>query len=177
MDFGRCQARALGRRHLEVQQGGREGEHTGDEAVGGLGEKQEEKVFISFFLLFSTAGDERRRRGKRKPDLNLSLSLFSKQTLIYAGQTMDNDRTLASYGVPRVRFEGRREKRREERETEARYFRNAARSLSHLFFVFFLFYFDPLPSLTTLHQGCQALVAIETARLSNPPDPDSPFWN
>ena len=51
---------------------------------------------------------------------------WEELTLIFAGQILENDRTLASYGVPR---------------------------------------------------GCQALVAIETARLSNPPDPDSPYWN
>lgn len=79
------------------------------------------------------------------------------QTLIYAGQPLDNDKQLADYGVPPVRacmcvcFG---------RDAAA-----AALLLSH-----------PSPPFPSLPQGCQALIAIETARLTAPHDADSPFW-
>lgn len=36
---------------------------------------------------------------------------------------------------------------------------------------------DPLRPFLPPAQGCQALVAIETARLTAPHDADSPFWD
>lgn len=75
------------------------------------------------------------------------------QTLIYAGQALDNDKRLADYGVPPVRVG--------EGVWQAR--RSASLSLS--------------PSSLPPAQGCQALIAIETARLTAPHDADSPFWD
>ena len=78
------------------------------------------------------------------------------QTLIYAGQPMANDKKLAEYRVPPVR----------EREKGG----GGSRQ-----FFFCVFWFTPPPPLSS--QGCQALIAIETARLTAPHDPDSPFWD
>lgn len=80
---------------------------------------------------------------------------FLPQSLIYAGAILaDNGTTLASYGVPPVGGGGR--------EVEAG---RGARSA------------DPLRPFLPPAQGCQALVAIETARLTAPHDADSPFWD
>ena len=83
-------------------------------------------------------------------------SLCHRQTLIYAGQPMANDKKLAEYRVPPVR----------EREKGG----GGSRQ-----FFFCVFWFTPPPPLSS--QGCQALIAIETARLTAPHDPDSPFWD
>ena len=53
----------------------------------------------------------------KRPESPNPLSLDS-QTLIFAGQILENDRTLASYGVPRVRLGEMREKERETRDAE-----------------------------------------------------------
>ena len=84
------QASPVGGRHRALQPHRRQGGHAGVEAVGGLGER--EKRF--FFLVIS--------KGGTCVDFHLP-SLCHRQTLIYAGQPMANDKKLAEYGVPPVR--------------------------------------------------------------------------
>ena len=67
MDLRGCQARPLGRWDLEVQQGGRQGEHARDEEVGGLGAKEREKGKREKPPLFSTLSDGEKKRKNPNP--------------------------------------------------------------------------------------------------------------
>lgn len=84
-------------------------------------------------------------------------------SLVYAGRLIPDDSTLGSCGVPPV-------KDYREKTGVVPFFlsRRAARAAFNLSL-------NPL-SLSS-SQGCQALIAIETARLGRPPSPTSPYWD
>lgn len=131
VDLRGCQARPLGRRDLEVQQGGRQGEHARDEEVGGLGAKEREKDRRKKPPLFSTLSDDEKKRKNPNPKSCKKNSLSPLlQTLIYAGQILENDRTPDSYGVPRVRGREEEEREREQAKKRPAPLFETARSLS-----------------------------------------------
>ena len=79
--------------------------------------------------------------------------LHCKQTLIYAAQRMENDKLLADYHVPPVC------------------------SLHRILITCGTGVIKTCPELL-LMQGCQTMIAIETAKLVlGKPDPDSAYWN
>jgi hypothetical protein len=88
-------------------------------------------------------------------------------TLVYAGRAIPDGARLADCGVPPVSERGAMG----EREGEGWEGWSANPRLSRTPLVFHLF---PSSSHT---QGCQALIAIETARLEGPPSPTSPYWD
>ncbi len=98
----------------------------------------------------------------------------SVQTLIYAGQHMADNRQLMEYQVPPVSWNsacthwivvglhGSEELTRACMKDTC--FPRASDCLQHLRFC--------------MLQGCQVMIAIETAKLKmGKPDPDSAFWN
>ena len=86
---------------------------------------------------------------------SISSCCLQSQTLIYAGQHMENDKPLMGYHVPPVRSQSTSyAKELKEHEIEA------------------------VTQLISCAQGCQTMIAIETAKLVlGKPDPDSAYWN
>ena len=177
LDFRDGQARPLGRRDLEVQQGGRQGEHARFEEVGGLGElnkKKLEKRRFFFCHPFSTLDDsDRKKKPEPKSSKPLSFPLFADTHLRGPDSRKRQDTGLVR-GASGERMEERRRgsKRGKKKAPSSKTVFSHPHSRALL-----INNGGKKNSLSLVKQGCQALIAIETARLSNPPDPDSPYWD
>ena len=77
-------------------------------------------------------------------------------SLVYAGRVIPDGARLGDAGVPPVRGRGE-----EEGGGVSRH--------AHRFSTFLVSLSFP--------QGCQALIAVEAARLNSPPSPTSPYWD